>query len=127
MKNRNKFATPKKNPNPTLSQHSSSRPFTAAPRPFAAVHRRLGSLKPWILQKPRVRGKVTSQPSPAKAFIEDPDGYTFELIQRKGRISQPLCQVMLRVGDIDRPINFYQQEYGMKLLRKSDEPENKAY
>ncbi|KAI7745115.1 hypothetical protein M8C21_032011, partial [Ambrosia artemisiifolia] len=71
-------------------------------------------------------GKVTSQPSPAKAFIEDPDGYTFELIQRKGRISQPLCQVMLRVGDIDRSINFYQQAYGMKLLRKSDEPENKC-
>ncbi|KAI7741193.1 hypothetical protein M8C21_005269, partial [Ambrosia artemisiifolia] len=54
-------------------------------------------------------GKVTSEPSPAKAFIEDPDGYTFELIERKGRISEPLCQVMLRVGDIDRSINFYQQ------------------
>lgn len=54
-------------------------------------------------------GKVTKEPSPIQAFIEDPDGYTFELIEKKGRISQPLCQVMLRVGDIDRSINFYQQ------------------
>ncbi|KAF5779088.1 putative lactoylglutathione lyase [Helianthus annuus] len=71
-------------------------------------------------------GKVTSEASPVKALIEDPDGYTFELIERKGRVSEPLCQVMLRVGDMNRSINFYQQAYGMKLLRKSDEPENKC-
>ncbi|KAI3695756.1 hypothetical protein L1987_78756 [Smallanthus sonchifolius] len=71
-------------------------------------------------------GKVTREPSPLEAFIEDPNGYTFELIERRGRISEPLCQVMLRVGDIDRSINFYQQAYGMKLLRKRDEPENKC-
>ncbi|KAL9996095.1 putative lactoylglutathione lyase [Helianthus debilis subsp. tardiflorus] len=71
-------------------------------------------------------GKVTSEASPVKALIEDPDGYTFELIERKGRVSEPLCQVMLRVGDMNRSINFYQQAYGMKLLWKSDEPENKC-
>ncbi|KAK1439456.1 hypothetical protein QVD17_05274 [Tagetes erecta] len=71
-------------------------------------------------------GKVTKEPSQLQAFIEDPDGYTFELVEKKGRISEPLCQVMLRVGDIDRSINFYQKAYGMKLIRRKDEPEYKC-
>lgn len=60
-------------------------------------------------------GKVTREPGPVKggitviALVEDPDGYTFELQERKGRIREPLCQLMLRVGDIDRSIKFYQQ------------------
>ncbi|XP_024985665.1 probable lactoylglutathione lyase, chloroplastic [Cynara cardunculus var. scolymus] len=76
-------------------------------------------------------GKVTREPGPLKgsstviALIEDPNGYKFELLERKSRILEPLCEVMLRVGDIDRSIKFYQQAYGMDLLRKKDDPENK--
>ncbi|KAG5559307.1 hypothetical protein RHGRI_009000 [Rhododendron griersonianum] len=75
-------------------------------------------------------GKVTREPGPVKggstviAFIEDPDGYKFELIER-GPTPEPLCQVMLRVGDLDRSINFYEKAFGMELLRKRDNPEYK--
>lgn len=59
-------------------------------------------------------GKVTREPGPVKggktviAFIEDPDGYKFELLER-GPTPEPLCQVMLRVGDLDRAIKFYEK------------------
>lgn len=72
-------------------------------------------------------GNVTREPGPVKggntviAFVKDPDGYLFELIQR-GPTPEPLCQIMLRVGDLDRSINFYEKACGMKLLRKSDKP-----
>ncbi|GFS30305.1 glyoxalase/bleomycin resistance protein/dioxygenase superfamily protein [Actinidia rufa] len=75
-------------------------------------------------------GKVTREPGPVKggstiiAFVEDPDGYKFELLER-GPTPEPLCQVMLRVGDLDRSINFYKKAYGMELLRKRDDPEYK--
>ncbi|KAB2077442.1 hypothetical protein ES319_A06G101100v1 [Gossypium barbadense] len=75
-------------------------------------------------------GKVTRDPGPVKggtriiAFIEDPDGYTFELLERKPT-PEPLCQVMLRVGDLDRSINFYKKAFGMELLRAKDNPEYK--
>lgn len=75
-------------------------------------------------------GKVTKEPGPVKgensitAFIEDPNGYKFELLERAPR-SEPLCKVMLRVGDIDRAIDFYKKAYGMELLRKMDIPEYK--
>ncbi|XP_021819485.1 probable lactoylglutathione lyase, chloroplastic [Prunus avium] len=75
-------------------------------------------------------GKVTREPGPAKggstiiASVEDPDGYTFELLER-GPSPEPLCQVMLRVGDLDRAINFYKKAFGMELLRKRDYPEYK--
>jgi lactoylglutathione lyase len=69
-------------------------------------------------------GTVTREPGPVKggksviAFIEDPDGYKFELIER-GPTPEPLCQVMLRVGDLDRAINFYEKvSYGLELLLK---------
>lgn len=57
-------------------------------------------------------GKVTSEPglveggSTMSAFVEDPDGYKFELLER-GLTPEPLCQVMLRVGDLDHAVNFY--------------------
>lgn len=60
-------------------------------------------------------GKVSREPGPVKggstviAFIEDPTGYKFELIQREGSIPEPLAQVMLRVGDLDRSINYYEK------------------
>ncbi|CAL1359603.1 unnamed protein product [Linum trigynum] len=75
-------------------------------------------------------GKVTREPGPVKggstviAFIEDPDGYKFELLER-GPTPEPLCQVMLRVGDLDRSINFYEKAFGMELLRKRDNAEYK--
>ncbi|CAI9755687.1 unnamed protein product [Fraxinus pennsylvanica] len=73
-------------------------------------------------------GKVTREPGPVKggstviAFVEDPDGYKFELIERRPT-REPLCQVMLRVGDLDRAIDFYRKGFGMELLRKRDNPE----
>lgn len=50
----------------------------------------------------------------------------FELIQRAGPIKEPFAQVMLRVGDMDRAIAFYEKAHGMKLLRKMDRPEQKV-
>ncbi|KAL6523545.1 hypothetical protein OROGR_017148 [Orobanche gracilis] len=75
-------------------------------------------------------GKVTREPGPVKggktviAFIEDPDGYKFELLER-GPTPEPLCQVMLRVGDLDRSIEFYEKAFGMDLLRRRDNPDYK--
>lgn len=59
-------------------------------------------------------GKVTREPGPANggstiiALIEDPDGYPFELLE-KWPTPEPFSQVMLRVGDLDRAINFYKK------------------
>lgn len=59
-------------------------------------------------------GNVTREPGLVKggttviAFVKDPDGYIFELIQR-GPTPEPLCQVMLRVGDLERSIKFYEK------------------
>ncbi|XVF49137.1 hypothetical protein PTKIN_Ptkin03bG0244100 [Pterospermum kingtungense] len=75
-------------------------------------------------------GKVTREPGPVKggttviAFVEDPDSYKFELIER-GPSPEPLCQVMLRVGDLEHSINFYEKAFGMELLRTRDNPEYK--
>ncbi|PSC76770.1 putative lactoylglutathione chloroplast isoform A [Micractinium conductrix] len=76
-------------------------------------------------------GKVSREPGPVKggkthiAFVEDPTGYKFELIQREGDIPEPLAQVMLRVGDLDRSIKFYTEVLGMKLIRTRENPEYK--
>ncbi|CAI5932243.1 unnamed protein product [Closterium sp. NIES-64] len=75
-------------------------------------------------------GKVTREAGPVKggqsviAFVEDPSGYKWEIIQRPPT-PEPLCQVMLRVGDLDRAIKFYEKAYGMKLLRTRDNPQYK--
>lgn len=75
-------------------------------------------------------GNVTREPGPVKggtsviAFVKDPDGYTFEIIQRPST-PEPLCQVMLRVGDLERSINFYEKALGLKLLRTIERPEYK--
>ncbi|KAL4313326.1 hypothetical protein GQ457_01G046530 [Hibiscus cannabinus] len=58
-------------------------------------------------------GNVTREPGPVKggstviALVKDPDGYTFELIQRAST-PDPLCQAL-----------------GMKLVKKVDRPEYK--
>ncbi|CAJ1951705.1 unnamed protein product [Sphenostylis stenocarpa] len=75
-------------------------------------------------------GKITREPTLAKgsnkvvACIEDPDGYQFELLERAAS-PDPLCKVMLRVGDLDRSIKFYEKAFGMELLRTQDDPESK--
>ncbi|KAK4588367.1 hypothetical protein RGQ29_019374 [Quercus rubra] len=75
-------------------------------------------------------GVITREPGPVKggqsiiAFVKDPDGYIFELIQR-GPTPEPLCQVMLRVGDLDRSIKFYERALGMRVVKKVDKPEYK--
>ena len=63
----------------------------------------------------RARGGVISrEPGPVKggtiiiAFVKDPDGYTFELIQRPPS-SEPLCQIMLHVTDLQRSVQFYEK------------------
>lgn len=104
-------------------------------------------------------GTVTREPGPVKggstviAFVKDPDGYLFEIIQR-GPTPEPLCQVMLRVGDLERSIKFYEkvsliichfnpiveevslvylfgllfyiQALGMRVVKKTDRPEQKV-
>ncbi|XP_073008269.1 lactoylglutathione lyase GLX1-like [Typha latifolia] len=73
------------------------------------------------------RGKVIKEPGPIEgsssmvAFIEDPDGYKFKLMERK-LTPEPLCQVMLQVGDIDRSVGFYEKAFGMELLHKKENP-----
>lgn len=42
------------------------------------------------------------------AYVKDPNGYIFELIQR-GQTPQPLCHLMLRVADLQRSIDFYRK------------------
>lgn len=76
-------------------------------------------------------GTVTREPGPVKggatviAFVKDPTGYTWELIERKGvAIPEPICQVMLRVTDLDASIAYYRDALGMQLLRKR---ENEQY
>ncbi|KAJ1428732.1 Vicinal oxygen chelate [Sesbania bispinosa] len=75
-------------------------------------------------------GNITREPGPVKggtsviAFVKDPDGYSFELIQRAST-PEPLCQVMLRVGDLERSIKFYEKALGLKLVKKVDRPEHK--
>lgn len=72
---------------------------------------------------------VTRPPGPVKggsrniAFVKDPTGYSWELIEREGEITEPLAQVMLRVSDLDRSIKFYTEVLGCKLLRTRDNPE----
>lgn len=67
-------------------------------------------------------GNVSREPGPVKggssiiAFVKDPDGYAFEIIQRAST-PEPLCQVMLRVGDLDRSINFYEKVSYPMFLR----------
>ncbi|KAI9127614.1 hypothetical protein K1719_000607 [Acacia pycnantha] len=75
-------------------------------------------------------GNITREPGPVKggtsviAFVKDPDGYIFEIIQREST-PEPLCQVMLRVGDLERSIKFYEKALGMKVVKRVDRPEYK--
>jgi lactoylglutathione lyase len=76
-------------------------------------------------------GVVSREPGPVKggktniAFVKDPTGYSWELIERPGAITEPIAQVMLRVGDLDKSIKFYTEVLGMTLLRTRENPEYK--
>lgn len=78
-----------------------------------------------------VGGKVSREAGPVKggktviAFVEDPTGYKWELIERPGEQKDPICQVMLRVGNLERSIQYYTECLGMKLLRTRENPEYK--
>lgn len=75
-------------------------------------------------------GKVAREPGPVKggstviAFIEDPDGYKFELLQRPST-PEPFAQVCLRVGDLERSIAFYEKAFGLNVMSKKDVPQYK--
>ncbi|CAK8531103.1 unnamed protein product [Lathyrus sativus] len=75
-------------------------------------------------------GIVTREPGPVSggstviAFVKDPDGYIFEILERAST-PEPLCQVMLRVGDLERSIKFYEKTLGLKLVKKVDRPQYK--
>lgn len=59
-------------------------------------------------------GKITQEPGAAEgtttvvAFVQDLDGYEFELFERDAT-PEPLCQVMFHVVDLDRSIEFYEK------------------
>ncbi|KAF3775831.1 Lactoylglutathione lyase, partial [Nymphaea thermarum] len=44
----------------------------------------------------------------SNCFCGRPDDYRFDFFQKES-MSEPLCQVMCRVGDLDRSINFYEK------------------
>ncbi|RHN64982.1 putative lactoylglutathione lyase [Medicago truncatula] len=75
-------------------------------------------------------GNITREAGPVQggttviAFVKDPDGYTFALVQRP-IVHDPFCQISLRVGDLERAIKFYEKALGLKVVRKVDNPENK--
>ncbi|OWM88775.1 hypothetical protein CDL15_Pgr002542 [Punica granatum] len=82
-----------------------------------------------MVEKVRAFGAViTREPgtmgggSTVYAFVEDPNGYSFEILQRPPT-PEPLCQIMLSVLDLDRAISFYEKAMGMNLLQKYDSPE----
>jgi lactoylglutathione lyase len=72
--------------------------------------------------------KVVREPGPVKgghtiiAFVEDPTGYKFELLQKKKR--DPVAQITLRVGDLDKSIKFY-EALGMRELSRRESEEGK--
>ena len=72
-------------------------------------------------------GRVTREAGPVKggktviAFVEDPSGYKWELLQRPAT-PEPLCQVMLRVSNLESSIKFY-ESLGMSKVRERDTPE----
>lgn len=78
-------------------------------------------------------GTITREPGPVKggttviAFAKDPTGYMWELIERKNLAAdaEPLCQVMLRVTDLDASIKYYTEVLGMRLLRTRVNEEHK--
>ena len=95
-----------------------------------------------VVTKVKAAGrKVSRDAGPVKggktviAFVDDPTGYKWELIERPTvdaetgekakEITEPIAQVMLRVTDLDKSIKYYTECLGMRLLRKRENPEYK--
>ncbi|KAK4536040.1 hypothetical protein CDCA_CDCA07G2065 [Cyanidium caldarium] len=78
-----------------------------------------------LVERARAAGaEVTREPGPVQggrtvmAFIRDPDGFLFEILERpQRRARDPFCQVMLRVGDLQRAMQFYERALGMRAFR----------
>jgi len=68
-------------------------------------------------------GLVSREAGPVKggsthiAFVKDPDGYSFELLQRPPT-PERINQVMLRTGDLEASTGFYARCLGMTELRR---------
>lgn len=84
-----------------------------------------------VVEKVRAAGfKVVREVGPVKggttviAFVQDPTGYKFELIETNPARRDPMSQISLRVSDLDKSIAFY-EAMGMKMLRKIDNVEYK--
>lgn len=79
----------------------------------------------------RKGGKVVQHPgfvaggSSRAALVEDPTGYKFMLFE-KPPTPNPLCKIMLRVGDLERSINFHKKAFGMDLLHRRECPEDRS-
>jgi lactoylglutathione lyase len=56
------------------------------------------------------------------AFVLDPTGYKYELLEQKRR--DPVAQVTLRVGDLDKAVEFY-TSMGMHEVRRRTSMEGK--
>ncbi|OMP04397.1 hypothetical protein COLO4_09678 [Corchorus olitorius] len=55
------------------------------------------------------------------AFVEDPDGYSIEILERPPTPA-PINHINLHVVDLDRAIQFYQQALGLQLILRFDNP-----
>ncbi|XP_030542840.1 lactoylglutathione lyase GLX1-like isoform X2 [Rhodamnia argentea] len=83
-----------------------------------------------IVEKVRqLGGVVTREPGTTAggpqvyAFVQDPNGYTFELLQQ-GPTPQPLNHFELQVTDLNRSVSFYEKALGMNLLLQYDSPQD---
>ncbi|KAI5068003.1 hypothetical protein GOP47_0016348 [Adiantum capillus-veneris] len=71
-------------------------------------------------------GKViTEVEGSLTALVEDPDGYKFSLTQT-GPTADPFSLVMLKVGDLDRAVNFYEKAFGMTFYHTDESSEEKC-
>ncbi|MCO5565041.1 hypothetical protein L7F22_018711 [Adiantum nelumboides] len=59
------------------------------------------------------------------AYVEDPDGYKF-LLTQMGPTADPFNLIMIKVGDLDRAINFYEKAFGMCLYRRDENTDKKC-
>ncbi|OMO83501.1 hypothetical protein CCACVL1_11381 [Corchorus capsularis] len=72
-------------------------------------------------------GVITREPgtlpglSQIFAFVEDPDGYSIEILERPPT-PFPINHINLHVVDLDRAIQFYQQALGLQLILIFDNP-----
>ncbi|GJN15304.1 hypothetical protein PR202_gb02203 [Eleusine coracana subsp. coracana] len=64
---------------------------------------------------------LTYDDTTLSAEAEDKDGYKFKLLNRNPG-PEPLCQIMIHVGDLDRSTLFYQKGLGMKIITEKDIP-----